>query len=102
MAPDLYVAEIANIMWKLSRKEKDKTDKYMERAQVCIDYIDEYIRSIDLWEEALRLAQDYEHSVYDMLYATLSRRHAATLVTMDAGLCQTCKKISVRCMETTT
>ena len=102
MAPDLYVAEIANIMWKHGRKEKDKADKYAERAQVCIDYIDEYISSIELWEEALRLAQEYDHSVYDMLYATLSRRHNATLITMDRGLRQTCLKIPVRCKEIVT
>ena len=99
LAPDLYVAEVTNIMWKHGRKEKDKADAYAERNKVCIDFIDEYVSSLELWEEALRLAQEHDHSVYDMLYAALARRHDALLATMDAELRRTCLKISVRCIE---
>lgn len=96
LAPELYIAEVCNVMWKLGRKGDFHKDTYMELAQDCIDFVDEYVAASELWKEALRLAQEHNHAVYDMLYATLARRHDAVLLTMDTKLCDTCGKIAVR------
>ena len=95
-APELFISEICNVMWELGRKDKKNKEIYREVAEDCINFIDEYINASDLWKEALILAQEHDHAVYDMLYAALARRYDATLVTMDEKLCTVCKKFSVR------
>jgi len=97
LAPELFIAEICNVMWKISRKDEALADPCMDMAGDCIDFIDEYVPASLLWKEALRLAQEHNHAVYDMLYAALARHHDATLLTMDEKLCATCKEINVRC-----
>jgi predicted nucleic acid-binding protein len=97
LAPDLYVSEISNVMWKIGRRNKKDTDTFMEMANDCIDFIDEYVSAKELWKEALRAAQEYNHPVYDMLYAILAKRNDATVITMDTRLRDICTKMSVRC-----
>jgi len=96
LAPELYISEICSIMWKLSRKDKANSDDYVIMADECINYIDEYISADSLWKEAIRLAMEQDHSVYDMLYAVLARRHDATLLTMDVKLSGICEKLAIR------
>ena len=99
MAPDLYVAEIANIAWKLSRKDMDNADVFRTKASLCINYIHEFVESKDLWKDALRLSQEHDHPAYDMFYAALAKRNDAVLVTMDAKLRSVCANIPVRVKE---
>jgi len=96
LAPELYIAEICNVMWKLARRDKASRDIYVDMADDCISYVDEYISNGELWKEALKFAQEHDHTVYDMLYATLAKRHDATLLTMDKRLCTVCDKLTVR------
>ncbi|MCL2112240.1 MAG: type II toxin-antitoxin system VapC family toxin [Clostridiales bacterium] len=99
LAPDLYVAEVTNIAWKLGRKDADNVDVFSTNASDCMSYIDEYTSSHDLWKEALRLAQKHDHPAYDMLYAALAKCYDATLITMDAKLRAVCAKIPVQVKE---
>jgi len=96
LAPDLYVAEIGNFMWKNGRQDSVRADTLANMADECIGYIDEYVSSYELWKEALRLALEQDHPVYDMLYAVLARRHDAVLLTMDRRLCDVCERLSIR------
>jgi len=96
IAPDLYIAEITNYIWKHSRKAKAQSGEFAKIVEDCIDYIHEYTDSADLWKDALFLAQEYDHPVYDMLYAALARRHDAVLLTMDKGLRRVCEKASIK------
>jgi predicted nucleic acid-binding protein len=96
IAPDLYITEITNYTWKHYRKEKDISDVHIKIIEDCIDYIHEYTGSEDLWKDALLLAREYDHPVYDMLYAALARRHDAVLLTMDTGLRLVCEKASIK------
>ena len=97
MAPDLFIAEICNVIWQLCRKGKEKADADNSIANDCIGYVDEYVSSYELWKEALRMAQEQDHPVYDMLYAVLARRHDAMVLTMDKRLYDICKSLSIRC-----
>jgi len=96
LAPDLYAAEISNVMWKLSRADKANAAIYREMAQDCIDFVDIFTSSLELWQEALIEAQTREHSVYDMLYAILAKRNDARLLTVDKALQKTCKAMGIR------
>jgi len=97
LAPDIYMAEINNYAWKIGRKDKSRADVCIEVADECIQYIDEYVSSFELWKEALRMAQTEDHPAYDMLYAVIARRHDAMLLTMDKKLFSICEKLSIKC-----
>ena len=96
LAPELYVSEVANAAWKRERNKKDAVLS-IKMASKCVEYIEEFTSAINLWEEALSLAHEYDHSVYDMLYAALAKRHDAVLITLDGPLRKVCEQIPVRC-----
>ena len=99
IAPELYIDEITNYIWKHYRKQNENNDIYVRYVEDCIDYIHEYTSSKDLWKDALVLAREHDHSVYDMLYAALAKRHDAVLLTMDKGLRRVCGKASIKTKE---
>jgi predicted nucleic acid-binding protein len=103
MAPDLYVSEVSNVLWKIGRAAsgRDKGE-YFEMARDCIDFIDEYVSSEELWVDALREAFAAKHPAYDMLYAVLAGRNDAVLATMDKELQKACRKLDVRTYNTLT
>ena len=96
LAPDLYITEITNIIWKHSRNMKKDKEKCLVIVEDCVALVHEYVKSEDLWKDALLLAQQHDHSVYDMLYASLAKRNDATLISLDKQLCRICEKISVQ------
>ncbi|MDR3089160.1 MAG: type II toxin-antitoxin system VapC family toxin [Desulfobulbaceae bacterium] len=96
LAPDLYIAETANVCWKLWLLDKKNPELYRAMAADCVDYVDHYVPSAELWREALIEAQNHVHAVYNMLYATLARRNDATLFTGDMKLRATCATMGVR------
>ncbi|MEZ5727422.1 MAG: type II toxin-antitoxin system VapC family toxin [Burkholderiaceae bacterium] len=49
-----------------------------------------------LFPEALALAVDVGHPVYDAVYAVTARRHAATLATFDRRLHALCAQAGIR------
>ena len=97
LAPDLYISEIANTAWKRNRRKENWASVSIQMGKECINYIREYADILTLWEEALNLAHEYDHSVYDMLYAALAKRHDAVLITLDEPLRKVCEQIPVRC-----
>ena len=99
MAPELYVYEISNTMWKYARKDKNNAEKYLEAVRVYTGYINDFVSSTNLWPEALKLATEYDHPVYDMFYAALAHRHNAMLITMDKKLRKICEQIPIRCVK---
>jgi predicted nucleic acid-binding protein len=50
-----------------------------------------------LFPEALQLAADLDHPVYDAVYAVSARRHAATLLTFDRRLHALCAQAGIVC-----
>lgn len=95
IAPDLYVAEMSNVFWKYYRAKMLSHDECMQYAEDGITMIDDFIDARQLWQEALGEGIKNNHSVYDMLYVVLARRHDATLITNDGALSAICKKLNV-------
>ena len=85
-APDLLVAECANILWKkVQRKELLPTEALMaarllERADV------EIYPTRHLLEAATRIAIDLDHPAYDCVYLGLAMANNWQLVTADERL----------------
>jgi len=86
IAPDLLVAECANILWKktqrgeLTVQESELAAKLLQRADV------ELLPMRPLLLAALGLAISLEHPAYDCIYLALALERAAQFVTADERL----------------
>ena len=95
IAPDLFVSEISNVLWKYNKVKQIKHDECIQYVEDSLAMVDDFIEAKDLWKEALGESIKNMHSVYDMFYAVLTRRNDAKLLTNDKALFALCKKIGI-------
>jgi len=96
VAPDLYVSELANTLWKYCRAELLTEDECLQCMQDGISYVDRFVDSKDLWQEAFSEGISNNHSIYDMLYMVAARRHGGTLITSDSVLAAICRNNNIK------
>ena len=95
IAPDLFIAEITNVLWKYYRAGLISHMDCLQYVQDGIDMIDDFPDAKALWKEALAEGIKNNHSIYDMYHAVLARRNDATLITNDGALAKVCEKLSI-------
>ena len=95
IAPDLYIAEISNVLWKYYKSGLISHMECIQYVEDGIELIDDYFPSKELWKEALGEGIKNTHSIYDMYYAVLARRNDATLITNDSKLSLLCNKLNI-------
>ncbi|MBN2440498.1 MAG: type II toxin-antitoxin system VapC family toxin [Spirochaetales bacterium] len=95
IAPDLYVSEISNVLWKYYRSNLFSHEECIQYAEDGINMVDDFIDAQELWKEALGEGIKNNHSIYDMYYLVLARRNDATLITNDNRLVEFCKKFKI-------
>ncbi len=85
IAPDLYVSEVANALWKYLRSTSEGS---MDVSIVddAVGVPDDLVTSRSLYREAFGLSVRQGHPVYDCLYLVVARRNSATLLTLDRRL----------------
>lgn len=95
-APDLYVAEVGNALWKYRKANLLP----MARCELALEQIvslpDRFEPSSTLYIEAFALACRHLHPVYDALYLVLARRTNATILTMDRHLAALAEKLEIQ------
>ena len=96
LAPDLYVPELTNTLWKHYNLENYPVEKCQKFIEVGISYVNKFMDTKELWPEAFQLGLENKHSIYDMYYLVLARQHSALLVTNDKDLAGLCKKLRVK------
>jgi predicted nucleic acid-binding protein len=94
-APDLFVAELSNTLWKYCQTKIFSADEGHHYITEGIALIDSFIDSRTIWQEAFDEGIKHRHPVYDMLYAVTARRNSGTLVTNDGDLAKICKKLQI-------
>jgi predicted nucleic acid-binding protein len=95
IAPDLFIAEITNVLWKYHKAKVLSHEDCIQYVQDGIDMIDDFIDARDLWKESLSEGIKNNHSIYDMYYSVLTRRNDAVLITNDGPLAEICKKLNI-------
>jgi len=95
IAPDLYIAEISNVVWKYYKSGLISHMECIQYVEDGIELIDDYFPSKELWKEALGEGIKNTHSIYDMYYTVLARRNDATLITNDSKLSLICNKLNI-------
>ena len=92
VAPDLYVSELANTLWKYYNAKILSKDECIQYIQDGINFVDKFIDSREIWHEAFSEGINNGHSIYDMLYMVTARRNSGVLITNDSVLAAVCKK----------
>ncbi|MBV5338620.1 MAG: type II toxin-antitoxin system VapC family toxin [Deltaproteobacteria bacterium] len=99
IAPDLFVAEVSNAIWKYVRAgilDSDQGSNVLERA---VSLVDTFEPGQGLYKEAFALSVDHMHPVYDALYLVLARRHNGVLATLDKRLAELASKLHIRLVQ---
>ena len=96
LTPDLYVPELTNVFWKYQTAKIRTKDECIELMKDGIGFIDRFIDSKEIWEEAFSEGINNKHSIYDMLYMVTARRNNGIMITNDSALAAICKKNHVQ------
>ena len=92
ITPDLYVSELANTLWKYHTAKVLTKYECIQYIQDGISFVDKFIDSREIWQEAFSEGINNGHSIYDMLYLVTARRNSGVLITNDSVLAAICKK----------
>ncbi len=86
VAPDLLVAECANILWKKVVRGEMDADTAIVAAQ-AIERVDiELVPTRAFFAESLRLAIELDHPAYDCVYLALALARGFRFITADERL----------------
>lgn len=99
IAPDLFVAEVSNAIWKYVKAgvlDSEQADCALERA---VGLVDTFEPSLVLYREAYALSVDHLHPVYDALFLVLARRHNGVLATLDRRMADLASKLHIRIVQ---
>jgi len=96
MAPDLFVAEVCNAIWKYRKADLLSADCCERALDRALDFPDIFESSSGLYREAFALSVRHLHPVYDTLYLVLARRNDATLLTMDRRLAELAQQLEIK------
>lgn len=86
IVPDVFWAELGNVLWKGVRQRRWKRDQAENVASdmKARDFMT--VSSLVLLPEALKIAFVYNRSVYDCLYAALAVQSKTDMITADERL----------------
>ena len=96
LAPDLFVPEVVNTMWKYHRFEQWSLTVCDRAIEAALGLVDVLVSSRELYGEAFLLARTVRRPAYDMFYVALARREDATLLTTDVQLRKEAERQGIR------
>jgi predicted nucleic acid-binding protein len=85
-APSLLIEEVGNVAWQRARRGELSHDQAIDFVRVTTGLVPLIVPVTDLYEDALRLAIDLDHPIYDCFYIALAIRNQAPLATADRKL----------------
>ena len=86
IAPELLVAECANILWKKVQRDELSRDESLLAAQLLETAEIELLPTRSLLGPATRIAIELDHPAYDCLYLALAVEQDCRFVTADRRL----------------
>ncbi len=86
IAPDLLVAECANILWKKVQRHQLTADEAALAARLLQGAEIELIPSRPLWDVATQMAIELDHPAYDCVYLAVAIANDCRFVTADDRL----------------
>jgi predicted nucleic acid-binding protein len=95
IAPDLLPSEFANILWKKSTQRGEITISEGQRIVTEFQSLPvDYYSSMDLVDEAFKIATSTQRTIYDSLYVALAAQFGCQIITDDRKLFNSLKGTS--------
>jgi predicted nucleic acid-binding protein len=101
LAPELFVAEVGNALWKYVSSEQIERDEAVRLFFESRTLVDVNVAHLELADEAFAAAIQQDHPIYDLLYAILARRNAAAVMTMDRRLADLLARMDIEVVGVT-
>jgi len=95
IAPDLFIPEVTNGLWKYIYARALTLDEAFERFDSALTLVNRFYPVADLAPAALREAAAHRHPAYDLYYVVLARREGAAILTVDGRMKDLCRAIGV-------
>ena len=95
VAPDLMLAEFANVMRKKYRSGQIDNEQLKAGVSLIKNAIDQFVATTELIEDALILAQELDHSTYDCMYLACALGRGV-LLTADETFLSKCQQSTYR------
>lgn len=86
LAPDTYVSEVTNVFWKYCQFSQFTDEICLRGIEFCLNLIDDFTDSKDLWREAYFEGVKNGCSTYDMFYLVTARRNYGLIASLDKKL----------------
>jgi predicted nucleic acid-binding protein len=86
IAPDLLIAECANVLWKKVRRKELSADEAILAARLLQAAEIELLPTRSLVEAATRISIQLDHPAYDCIYVALAIENNCQFVTADERL----------------
>jgi len=83
IAPELLIAECANILWKKVQRNELSKDEALLAARLLQAAEIEFLPTHSLLEAAAQIAIELNHAAYDCLYLALAAQRDCRFVTAD-------------------
>ena len=96
LAPELFVAEVVNTVWKYHHFESLSLDVCDRALETALGLVDVLVPGRELASEAFLLARISRRPAYDMFYLALARSRDALLLTTDTALKKEAARQGVR------
>jgi predicted nucleic acid-binding protein len=96
IAPDFILAEVGNAFWRyIQRKhlEIEEAIAILDRLPGCFSRL---IPIGELVNNALLLAKEHDHPIYDCCYLALAQREKESLVTLDRRMAEIGERTGVK------
>lgn len=86
IAPELLIAECANVLWKKVRGKELSREEALLAARLLQGAALELLPTRPLLDVAVRIAIELDHPAYDCVYIALAMVNDCRFVTADEGL----------------
>ncbi len=96
LAPDWLHAETAMALWKYVRRGDLDIEQALDRLEVAERYDVELTPARELLPEALALACELPHPLYDTLYLLLALRGGRALATADTRMREEAERLGIK------
>jgi predicted nucleic acid-binding protein len=91
LAPDLLIADCADILWKKVRRKELLEEEALVATGLLARSDIEFEPMIGVFEAAVRIAILLDHPAYDCCYLALAEAQGCVLVTADVALVGKCR-----------
>jgi predicted nucleic acid-binding protein len=86
LVPDLFWAELANVLWKAARQGRISAEGAASALSLVSSLGISSVPAFDLLPQALLLAMSHDRTVYDSLYVALAVQSKSEMITADERL----------------